>query len=177
MKQYLMIAGGIIISILIASLVVYLSHIAIIQNIKKPDIIATQYHPPLYKLTVYNQPFYYSSNSNFNSSFAAASNIQPNLVFLNNKDPIFHVYPNLVKVTPFNNSVTIYIYYSVNDKVNIAIDQQDYNITIMNSSVINDQIVVTRVVFTFYNSTPNTIYLIPIWNQYNATLYLIVFYQ
>jgi len=48
---------------------------------------------------------------------------------------------------------------------------------VINTTVINDEIVATQVKITFYNASPNTIYLIPIWNQYNVTYYVLIYYE
>ncbi len=174
-----MIIAGVLISILIASLVVYLSHLFIIYNIREPNIVGgenqSKYHPPLIIM---------SAPEKFNYT-ALPLALSPNYYTLNyveslpiaNKDPYFHVYPSLVIATPNQSSFIIYIYYSANDKVNIPLENQNYTISILNSSIIDDQIVETAVQFNFSHANSNTIYLIPIWNEYNVTIYLTVFYE
>ncbi|MEM3938956.1 MAG: hypothetical protein QXY68_02375 [Saccharolobus sp.] len=173
MKPYLMIIAGVLISIIAASMVVYISHMVIIQNIKKPNIVVSSnntYHPILYDLAIS------TSASNYITNLSKIYEKSSILYVKTQKDTIFHIYPNFVIITPSNNSFVINLYYSVNDRVNIAVNFQIYNISITNSTIIDDNTVITNVTFTFYNSTPNSVYLIPIWNQYNETQYLIVFY-
>ncbi|QPG49549.1 hypothetical protein [Saccharolobus solfataricus] len=172
-KQYLMVIAGVLVSLAIASLVVYISHMFIIYNIKKPNIVERQsgYFPEMYELTVNITP----AKASYANSYLIWSPLQSSLVV--NKDPIFHVYPSIIDLNSFNNSVIITLYYSVQDRVNIAITQQIFNVSVVNTTVINDEIVATQLKVTFYNASPNTIYLIPIWNQYNVTYYVLVYYE
>ncbi|ACP36971.1 hypothetical protein [Saccharolobus islandicus] len=172
-KQYLMVIAGVLVSLAIASLVVYVSHMFITYTIKKPNIVERQsgYAPQMYELTVNARP----PNGSYINSYFIYSSLQSSLVI--NKDPVFHVYPSIIDLNSFNNSAIITIYYSAHDRVNIAVTQQIFNVSVINTTVINDEIVATQVKITFYNASPNTIYLIPIWNQYNVTYYVLIYYE
>ncbi|WP_338604611.1 hypothetical protein V6M85_05110 [Sulfolobus tengchongensis] len=167
-----MVAAGVLASLIIASLVIYVSHVIITYSVKKPNIVEprSNYSPNLYELTVSASP----ANGSLPRYFVYSPSQSFQLI---NKDPIFHVYPSLVNISPNNNSTILNIYYSINDRVNIAVVQQIFNVSVLNTTVINDQVVYTEVKITFYNASANTIYLIPIWNQYNVTYYVLVYYE